>query len=255
MAGRDDPARAGAASGSRPVVGYLHATDGVPPRVGRSWDIITAGDGVWLAADNPALALRVPVAPCQIRGLAPLGPACALRHGPVPQACWDEAVALCRWHAARGREFLVLVTLDERGGYRLVAPWQTPTPSRVEYALPDGLGLPVLHLHSHHTLRAYFSATDDADERGLALYGVVGRLDTAAPEVALRAGAFGHWLPLPWSRVFAGERGPFRDLVASADTPSDTRTGGVTSAGQRPRRVLLPDWLHRLAVARDARRP
>ncbi|MEJ7735776.1 MAG: hypothetical protein WKG00_42125, partial [Polyangiaceae bacterium] len=104
-------ARAGARRG-RPIVGYLHALDGVPPRVGRSWDIITAGDGVWLAADNPALSLRVPVAPCQIRGLAPLGPACALRHGPVPQACWDEAVALCRWHAARGHEFLVLGMLD-----------------------------------------------------------------------------------------------------------------------------------------------
>ena len=103
MAERDDPARAGAAPGGRPIVGYLHARDGVPPRVGRSWDIITAGDGVWLAADNPALALRVPVATCTIRGLAPIGPACELRPGPVPQACWDEAVALCRWHAARGR--------------------------------------------------------------------------------------------------------------------------------------------------------
>ena len=235
----------------RPIVGYLHATDGVPPRVGRSWDIITAGDGVWLAADNPALALRVPVAPCQIRGLAPLGPACELCHGPVPQACWDEAVALCRWHAARGREFLVLVMLDEGGAYRLVAPWQTPAASRVEYALPDGLGLPVVHLHSHHAMRAYFSATDDADERGLALYGVVGRLDTAAPEVALRAGAFGHWLPLPWSRVFAGDRGSFRDLVADADNPRGTRFGGVTIVAQRRRRALWPAWLHRLAVARD----
>ena len=63
MTGRDDQTRGGTSPGGRPIVGYLHATDGVPPRVGRSWDIITAGDGVWLATDNPALALRVPVAP------------------------------------------------------------------------------------------------------------------------------------------------------------------------------------------------
>ncbi len=255
MAARDDPAQTGTAPGGRPIVGYLHATDRVPPRVGRSWDIITAGDGVWLAADNPALSLRVPVAPCHIRGLAPLGPACALRHGPVPQACWDEAVTLCRWHAARGREFLVLVMLDERGAYRLVAPWQTPTASRVEYELPDSLGLPVVHLHSHHALRAYFSATDDADERGLALYGVVGRLDTAVPEVALRAGAFGHWLPLPWSRVFAGDRGAFRDLVADADTARGVRPDTAGERRVRPHRAFLPAWIHRLAVARDPRRP
>lgn len=255
MAERDERAQPRPAPGNRPFVGYLHATDGVPPRVGRSWDIITAGDGIWLAADNPALALRVPVAPCHIRGLAPIGPACALRHGPVPQACWDEAVALCRWHAARGHEFLVLVTLGERGAYRLVAPWQTPTASRVEYALPEGLGLPVIHLHSHHALRAYFSATDDADERGLALYGVVGQLDTPAPEVALRAGAFGHWLALPWSQVFAGDRGPFIDLVADTYDESESRPGGMTSAGQRPRRALWPAWLQRLAVSRDPQRP
>ena len=172
----------------------------------------------------------------------------------MPQACWDEAVALCRWHAARGREFLVLVTLDARGAYRLVAPWQTPTASHVEYALPEGLGLPVLHLHSHHALRAYFSATDDADERGLALYGVVGRLDTAAPEVALRAGAFGHWLPLPWTRVFAGDRGPFRDLVADAANPLGARPGPAASAIGHNRRSPWPAWLHRLAVAHDKRR-
>lgn len=251
----DERAQPRPAPGSRPIVGYLHATDGVPPRVGRSWDVITAGDGLWLAADNPALALRVPVAPCQIRGLAPIGPACALRHGLIPQACWDEAVALCRWHAARGREFLVLVTLDEGGAYRLVAPWQTPTASRVEYEVPEGLGLPVLHLHSHHALRAYFSATDDADERGLALYGVVGRLDTAAPQVALRAGAFGHWLPLPWSRVFAGDRGSFRDLVADACGESESRPSDVAGTGQRTGRARWPAWLPRLAVSRDPQRP
>ena len=144
--------------------------------------------------------------------------------------------------------------LDERGVYRLVAPWQTPTASRVEYALPDGLGLPVLHLHSHHALRAYFSATDDADERGFALYGVVGRLDTAAPEVALRAGAFGHWLPLPWSRVFAGDRGPFRDLVADAANLPGVRLGAAASAIGHHLRSPWPAWLHRLAVARDPRR-
>ena len=145
--------------------------------------------------------------------------------------------------------------LDERGAYRLVAPWQTPTASRVEYELPDGLGLPMVHLHSHHALRAFFSATDDADERGLALYGVVGRLDTAAPEVALRAGAFGHWLPLPWSRVFAGDRGAFRDLVADMDTARAVRPAAASGGMSRPNRGFVPAWLHRLAAARDPRRP
>lgn len=236
--------------GSRPMVGYLHARDDVPPRLGRAWDIITAGDGVWLATDNPALALRVPVAPCRIRGLAPIGPACALRRGPVPQACWDEAVALFRWHAARGDEYLALVVLDPTGGYRLVVPRQVATPARVAYEVPDGPGLPLLHLHSHHRHRAYFSATDDADERGLALYGVVGRLDTAEPEVALRAGAFGHWLPLPWSRVFSGDPGAFRDLACAGQAGLDASLGetatvieGATRRRESPGALWWRRWV------------
>ena len=247
--------------GRRPIVGYLHAHDGVPPRVGRSWDIITAGDGVWLATDNPVLSLRVPIAPCHIQGLAPIGPACELRQGLVPQACWDDAVSLFRWHAARGHESLALVLLDTIGGYRLVAPQQSLTPSRVEYELPDGLGLPLLHLHSHHMMQAYFSATDDADERGLCLYGVVGRLDTAEPEVALRAGAFGHWLPLPWSGVFDGDRGTFRDLVADlppgATPMSLNRQPSPASADRyqsRRERESWTAWWYRLAATRHLRR-
>ena len=97
-------------------------------------------------------------------------------------------------------------------------------------------------------MRAFFSATDDADERGLALYGVVGRLDTAESEVALRAGAFGHWLPLSWSRVFGGDRGPFRDLVADAANSPGIRSGAAASAIGHHRRSPWPTWLHRLAV-------
>jgi hypothetical protein len=43
-------------------------------------------------------------------------------------------------------------------------------------------------------------------------YAVVGRLDAEWPEVALRVGACGYFLPLPWESVFEGERGPFRDM-------------------------------------------
>jgi hypothetical protein len=75
---------------------------------------------------------------------------------------------------------------------------------------PDAL----LELHSHGPLPARFSPRDDADEQRLGLYGVVGRLGGRRPEVRLRAGAYGHFLPLPWEAVFAGgaaDRAPFRD--------------------------------------------
>jgi hypothetical protein len=74
---------------------------------------------------------------------------------------------------------------------------------------------------------AYFSRTDDADEQGLGLYAVVGRLDTDRPEVVLRAGCYGHFLPLPWEAVFEGERLPFRDMWTESQEEERRATFGL----------------------------
>ncbi len=105
--------------------------------------------------------------------------------------------------------------------------------ARVRYtppALPDDTTV-VLALHSHHRLPAYFSRTDDGDEQGLALYVVVGRLDTAHPEVAIRAGAYGAWLSVPWANVFAGDRGAFRDTQFDPPADVEAEASGADAAG------------------------
>ncbi len=199
----------------RPFVDYLIARDGPPPRSGLVYDYLLAGDGVWLAADNSALRVRAPVAPAEIRGLPALGGACELRHGRLPFAIWEACVAVARGVAEQRQEILLLV-IHGPGGYRLILPEdQRAGATRIVYTPPVlavGEAL-ALALHSHHTMPAFFSATDDADEQDLGLYAVVGRLLGDRPEVIVRAGAYGHWLPVPWEAVFAGERGPFRDVA------------------------------------------
>ena len=59
-------------------------------------------------------------------------------------------------------------------GYRLVVPPQAGTATRLAYQPPAGV---VAEFHSHGSARAFFSATDDRDEQGFRIYGVVGRLD------------------------------------------------------------------------------
>ncbi len=204
---------------SRPLVDYLVAREGLPPRSGLAFDYILAADGLFVATEGDLLAVRLPVAPCRLRGdrIAAVGAACALRRGRLPRAVWAACLAHAEDEAGAGREVAVLVAYcpdDGAGGrYRVIRPPQTVTATRAEYDEP-GL-LPgesvLLSFHSHHAMRAYFSPTDDGDERQLRLYAVVGRLYTARPEVALRVGFNGHWLPLPWESVFGGERGAFRD--------------------------------------------
>ena len=87
-------------------------------------------------------------------------------------------------------------------------------PLAVRYEPQDNL---ILEVHSHRDGLARFSATDSADEQRLRLYGVVGRLDQSIPQVALRAGAYGYFLPVPWDAVFDGDNDSIEDVLDAAD--------------------------------------
>lgn len=192
------------------LVDYLIAREGIPPRRGLAYDYVLAGDGLFLAAENRYFAARVPVAAAKVRGLPSIYPSFSLRIDQLPQTLWEQIVATCRAWGASSHEVLLAVTYDRTSGYRLVVPNQVVSAVAVRY-LP--LANVVLEIHSHHRFPARFSPTDDADEQRLCLYGVLGRLDRDRPEVALRVGAYGYFLPLPWSSVFQGDLDGFRDLT------------------------------------------
>ncbi len=200
-----------------PVVDYLVARLRVPERSGLAYDYVLAGDGLFLAAANSLLEVRIPVALCPVRGLAPLFAACTLVHGRLPTAIWEETLRCLRLAHAAGCEVLVGVRHDG-DRYQLVVPHQVVAPLAVRYAPQDGW---LLEMHSHRDGSAWFSATDTADEQRLRLYGVVGRLDRERPAVALRVGAYGHFLPLPWTSVFLGDAASVEDL--HADAPGEDR--------------------------------
>ncbi|MHB1413981.1 MAG: Mov34/MPN/PAD-1 family protein [Chloroflexota bacterium] len=194
---------------SAKLVDYLDAQGGVPAPVGLAYDYLLGGDGLYVAAHNRWLEARVPVARARVRGLPPLGAAFALRTGRLCQVIWQSLVAEATVRACQDREVLLVVTYDEGVGYRLLQPRQIVGATRVLYRPPVNA---LLEVHSHPHGPAVFSPVDDADERRLCLYGVLGRLSGGQPEVALRVGVYGYYLPLPWEAVFGGERGPFRAL-------------------------------------------
>ena len=75
--------------------------------------------------------------------------------------------------------------------------------------------------HDHTQTRAFFSGTDDRDEQGFRIYGVVGRLDTLRPELSLRVGVYGHHAPVRWSQVFDG---PSPGVRLLAEEPESLRS-------------------------------
>jgi PRTRC genetic system protein A len=176
------------------LVDYVVARHGLPPRSGLAYDYVVAGDGVFVVATNSLLDVRIPVAHCKIRGLEPVFAACTLLRGRVPAGLWETMLRCLHFAHSSGCEVLVGIDIDSACGYRVVVPEQRVGPLAVEYATKDGW---VVEVHSHLDGPAYFSSTDTADEQGLRLYGVVGRLDQPRPRVALRAGAYGYFLPIP----------------------------------------------------------
>lgn len=63
----------------------------------------------------------------------------------------------------------------------------------------------VMDFHSHNTMPAVFSETDNADEKETRLYAVAGRFNRTFPEITVRAGCAGKFIPLNPEDVFEGD--------------------------------------------------
>lgn len=137
-----------------PLVDYLIARRGLPPRSGLAYDYVVAGDGLFVAADNEHLDARVPVATCPVRGLPEIHAACALRHGRLPVTIWNDVVGTARTWAIAGHEVLLAVVWEPPWGYRTIRPPQIVGAERVIY---QPTAATVLEIHSHHSLPAFFS--------------------------------------------------------------------------------------------------
>ena len=198
-------------------VGYLvNHKDGLVGAQGVGYDYVLGSGGLYVQSESAQLTARIPVAPCEVRGLAPVAEKVDLAHGPIPAGLFELGLG---WFLDDpDTERLFAVRWDGRS-YRLVVPEQEGTATRLKYRPPAGV---VAEFHSHGTSCAFFSKTDDKDEQGFRIYGVVGRLDKYRPEVSLRVGVYGHFAPVDWSQVFDGPHHGLR-LVGEGPDPDESR--------------------------------
>ncbi len=195
-------------------VGYLvnHPT-GLAGAHGIGYDYVLGSGGVYVQSESAHLTARVPVAPCTVRGLAPVAEKVQLTHGSIPARLFELGLRWFQDDPDTERFFAVRWDGD---AYRPVVPPQAGTGTRLAYLPPKGV---VAEFHSHGGSRAFFSATDDGDEQGFRIYGVAGRLDTDRPELSLRVGVYGHFAPVEWSQVFDG---PHPGLRLTSENPEPT---------------------------------
>lgn len=109
------------------------------------------------------------------------------------------------------REVMYHLRYHPTTGWRVTRPDQRGHWSRVGYDEQDQHDI-MLEIHSHNTLPAFFSTTDDRDEQGGRFYGVIGKLDQERPQLVLRLGLYGHWIPnIPGLTLF-DDLGPCEEV-------------------------------------------
>jgi PRTRC genetic system protein A len=198
------------------VTYHIHHCPLLPVNDALAYQYVLAGNGVFIRAETRFFEAILPVAPCPVRGLAPLQSHFRLKVPRIPARLL--ATILTDGRRARrpdwGRpdnglnEVLYQFHHHDQTIQVKKPPQQTTATSVLATGMDDAAV--ICDLHSHGNMRAFFSRTDDDDEQATKAYVVIGKLDTE-PEIRLRVGVYGYWHPLPVTAVFTGT-GSFKDL-------------------------------------------
>lgn len=196
------------------VVGYyLYHHPPLPASDGQAYQYILAG-GVYMRAENRFFDVLLSIARCRIRGLASLQPHFRLRVARLPGRLLAAVLADAqRMRRRDGGLNEALYHFKHDGAHvRVLKPAQRATAASVVGIESDSADV-ILDLHSHGNMGAFWSATDNDDEQGFRMYGVIGRLDER-PEIRLRLGVYGYWFLLPLHLLFDGPGG-FVEVTSS----------------------------------------
>lgn len=188
---------------------YHIVRPGEPPPpldTGRLYEYLVARSGVFLRAERYGFEVLMPVSPpCRLSGLADLQPYLRLSYPRVGPELVTLMLERARAQTTDG------VRYDERLFYLLLREgvWEVLEPEQEQQAglvkpkderLPAKLGV-FAEAHSHHTMSAFFSPKDDADEKWSGFYAVLGRI-TSEPEIRLRVVVDSYRWPCPADLLF-----------------------------------------------------
>lgn len=191
------------------LIGYQILTDGVPPPLTAPlYEYLLAGNGIFVRGQRTGLEACIPVAHAAVRGLPPTSGAATLTVPRVPVGALTRMLDLARGAKRHGAPIEILFHLEWQAAcarWRLHLPPQAGSAGRVaptDTGPDSSYAHALIEVHSHHAMEAFWSGTDDADERsGFRLYGVLGMIFTR-PVLRLRVGMHGYFLEIPAGQVF-----------------------------------------------------
>lgn len=198
------------------IIYHVHKRDPLPANDALAYQYILAGNGVFIRAETRFFEALLPIAPCTVRGLAPLQHHFRLKVPRIPPRLLDTVLTDARCARRQNgnqpdnRLNELLYQFHHHGQtVQVKKPPQCATAVSVTAAGSDDAAI-ICDLHSHGNMRAFWSSADDADEQSARLFAVIGKLDTE-PEIRVRVGIYGYWMALPVTAVFTGS-GNFKAL-------------------------------------------
>jgi PRTRC genetic system protein A len=186
-----------------------HYIENIPEDCSKKIIYVLKGDGVWQVRKNNIGTFTVQVAVANIPGLKKdFKETWELNVPLIPLSLLESAISFFReiykQHGTEAHvQFFYNVNTEE---YILHCPKQEVSPGSVRYERDKNFEKPhlifVLEMHSHGSMGAFFSGTDDKDEKDDRFYGVVGKVGQFQPEMKFRLSVGGHKFDLEVGDIF-----------------------------------------------------
>jgi len=167
-------------------------------------NIVVAKNGTFEVRDTPIGRVSVKTAECP--GLEDVKEGLTLTLPKIPVTLLYQIQDLfCKVYEKYKTEAMAHIYYDKANRrYFVDIPEQEVSGAAVDYKHNLELEkkyILVMDIHSHHTMGNFFSGTDNGDEKGDRLYGVIGKLDKGG-EISIRAGAGKNKIELSVTDVF-----------------------------------------------------
>lgn len=176
-----------------------HYIENIPKDCSKNIVYVMQGDGVYEKRINRLGTFVTKLSDVDIPGLeSNLEEGWELNVPRIPAALLGTTVAFFRqiYKKHSSEVFLQFFYDTKEDDYVVHCPKQTITMASVKYENDDLFSdegkILVFEIHSHGNMNAFFSGTDDNDEKADRFYGVIGNIDNFFPDLKLRLSVGGH---------------------------------------------------------------
>lgn len=171
-----------------------HFVENVPEDCNKKIIYLMQGDGLWEIRKNKLGTFKTQLFETNIQGLKKTieEPGWELNVPLIPYKLWEMTISFFKEvqkvHDAEA--YLQFFYDSEKEEYVLHCPQQEVSKASVKYKtdpeFENDKYIFVMEIHSHGTMSAFFSGTDNEDEKSDRFYGVIGKIKNSYPEFKFR---------------------------------------------------------------------